>query len=163
MLTQTVEDRIKGPQTLHDAWVNGNLADGDLRHLIPDTWLYTDWPERVIGAEKWVLMFRATGFIAIPYWLPRPDAPLTLFRGATPERREGMSWTQDVNRADQFRQRHSWHGPTAIYQAVVPPAAVLALLERRGEGPPEVVVDPQSLTAIDQLGDLTPQRQRERG
>jgi hypothetical protein len=51
-----------------------------------------------------------------------------------------MSWTTDIDRADQFRQRHSWHAPTAVYRAVVTPDAVLLLLERRGEGPPEVVL-----------------------
>lgn len=67
---------------------------------------------------------------------------MTVFRGATAERRSGMSWTTDIGRANQFRQRHSWHAPTAIYRTVAAPDAVLALLERRGEGPPEVVVDP---------------------
>ncbi|HEY1918986.1 MAG TPA: hypothetical protein VGH27_25725 [Streptosporangiaceae bacterium] len=77
------------------------------------------------------------------------------------ERIAGMSWTEDVNRADQFRQRHSWHALTAIYRTVVSPSAVLALLERTGEGPPEVVVDPVMLTGIDQIGDIRPQRFRE--
>lgn len=72
-----------------------------------------------------------------------------------------MSWTLEVNRADQLRQRQSWHAPTAIYRTVVQPAAVLALLERRGEGSPEVAVDPQMLVGIDQLGPLYPQRHRE--
>ena len=85
---------------------------------------------------------------------------ITVFRGATAERRTGMSWTRDIDRADQFRQRHSWHAPTAVYRAVVMPDAVLALLERRGEGPPEVVVDPQMLTAVEQVGPLHPQRFR---
>ena len=43
----------------------------------------------------------------------------------------------------------------------MPPEAVLALLERKGENPPEVVVDPQMLTTIDQLGPLHPERYRE--
>ena len=38
------------------------------------------------------------------------------------------------------------------------PEAVLALLERKWRGPPEVVVNPEMLTAIDQLGPLHPQR-----
>jgi hypothetical protein len=29
-----------------------------------------DWPERIIGAAKWAAMFRAVGFLAIPYGLP---------------------------------------------------------------------------------------------
>ncbi len=72
-----------------------------------------------------------------------------------------MSWTLDKSRADQFRQRHSWYAPTAIYRTVVQPAAVLALLERRGESPPEVVLDPQMIRDIAQLGPLHPQRYRE--
>jgi hypothetical protein len=72
-----------------------------------------------------------------------------------------MSWTPDVQRADQFRQRHSWHAPTAIYRTIVPLTAVLALLERRGENPPEVVVDPHMLAGIEQVGDIHPQRHRE--
>lgn len=117
-----------------------------------------DWPERIIGAANWVQLFRAAGFLTIPYGLPQPSIAMTLYRGATPERRSGMSWTPDITRADQFRQRHSWHGPTAVYKTVVMPEAILALLERKGESPPEAVVDPQMLTAVDQPGPLHPQR-----
>lgn len=120
-----------------------------------------DWPERVIGAAKWVPMFRAAGFLTIPYGLPSPAGPLTVYRGASAERSAGMSWSEDVNRADQFRQRQAWYAPTGIYRTVVGPGAVLALLERRGEGPPEVVVDPKMLTSIEQIGQLYPQRFRE--
>jgi hypothetical protein len=73
-----------------------------------------------------------------------------------------MSWTTDISRADQFRQRHSWYAPTAIYEAVITPGAVLALLERRGEGR-EVVVDPELLTVVKQVGPYYPQRFREGG
>jgi len=69
-----------------------------------------------------------------------------------------MSWATDISRADQFRQRHSWHAPTAVYRAVAAPEAVLALLERRGEGPPEVVVDPRMLVPIEQVSPLDQQR-----
>jgi hypothetical protein len=143
---------VQGPQILYDSWAAGQVSDQDLRGLIPDTWLYVDWPERIIGAGKWVRMFRAAGFSSIPCGLPRPGSALTVFRGASFERCSGMSWTLDINRADQFRQRHCWYGPSALYRTVVPPVAVLALLERRGESPPEVVVDRMMLTGIDQLG-----------
>ena len=163
LLAEIVQDRLNGPRVLYDAWVGGQISDCDLRPLIPDTWLYVDWPERVIGADKWVRLFRAAGFLSIPYGLFRPDGAMTVFRGATAERRSGMSWTTDVGRADQFRQRHSWHAPTAIYRTVAAPDAVLALLERRGEGPPEVVVDPRMLAAVEQVGPLHPQRFRNDG
>lgn len=163
LLAEIVQDRLNGPRILHDAWAAGQVAGGDLRTLIPDTWLYVDWPERVIGAGKWVQMFRAAGFLSIPYGLSRPESAITVLRGATEERRAGMSWTIDVGRANQFRQRHSWHGPTAIYRTEVTPNAVLGLLERKGEAPPEVVVDPQMLAAVGRVGALYPQRFRDGG
>jgi len=134
------------------------VSDLDLRGLIPDTWIYADWLERILGTAVWVRMFRAAGSLSIPYGLARPAGPPAVFRGTSAERMASMSWTQDVNHADQFRQRHSWHAPTTIYKTVVSPAAVLALLERRGESPPEVVVDPEMLSGIDQIGDIHPQR-----
>jgi hypothetical protein len=151
----------EGPRVLSDAWAAGRVSDADLRDLIPDTWLYMDWPERIIGAASWVRLFRAAGFLSIPYGLPPPARAVTAFRGASEERRTGMSWTTDISRADQFRQRHSWHAPTAIYQGDLPDGhpsdAVLALLERRGEGQ-EVVVDPELLTAVAQVGPVYPRR-----
>jgi hypothetical protein len=158
LLAGIVQDRLNGPRVLYNAWAGGQIFDYDLRSLIPDTWLYVDWPERVIGADKWVRLFRAAGFLSIPYGLPRPDSVMTLFRDATAERQVGMSWTTDIARADQFRQRQSWYAPTAIYRTVAAPGAVLALLERRGEGPPEVVVDPRLLAAVEQVGPLHLQR-----
>jgi hypothetical protein len=71
-----------------------------------------------------------------------------------------MSWTRDISQAEQFRQRHSWYAPTAIYQATATPRAVLALLEHRGEGRPEIVVDPALLTGIHQRGPVHPKRER---
>jgi hypothetical protein len=163
LLAEILQDRLNGPRVLYDAWADGQISDCGLRPLIPDTWLYVDWPEHVIGPDKWIQLFRAAGFLSIPYGLSRPDSTMTVFRGATEERRSGMSWTTDIRRADQFRQRHSWHAPTAIYRTVAAPSAVLALLERRGEGPPEVVVDPRMLTAVEQVGPLHSQRFRQDG
>lgn len=161
LMAEIVHDRLQGPRILHDAWSAGLISDLDLRGLIPDTWLYVGWPERIIGSAKWVSMFRAAGFLSIPYGMPRPSGPLIVYRGASTERMAGMSWSEDISRADQFRQRHAWHAPTAIYRTVVAPDAVLALLERKGESPPEVVVDPDMLGGIQQVGELHPQRVRE--
>jgi hypothetical protein len=41
----------------------------------------------MIGAAKWVRLFRAAGFLSIPYGLTRPGKAITAFRGATSERR----------------------------------------------------------------------------
>ena len=121
LLAEIAQDRLNGPRVLYHAWADGQISDCDLRPLIPDTWLYVDWPERVIGAGKWVRLFRGSGFLSIPYGLSRPDSAMTVFRGATAERRSGMSWTTDIGRANQFRQRHSWHAPTACPARREPP------------------------------------------
>ena len=68
-----------------------------------------------------------------------------------------------ASHADQFRRRHSWHATTAVYRTVAAPEAVLALLERKGEGPPEVIVDPRMLAAVEQVRPLHPQRFRQDG
>ena len=59
LLAEIVQDRLNGPRVLYDAWVGGQISDCDLRPLIPDTWLYVDWPKRVISTVKWVQLFRA--------------------------------------------------------------------------------------------------------
>jgi hypothetical protein len=58
LLAEIVQHWLDGPRILYDGWVAGEVSDRDLRGLIPDTWLYVDWPERIIGASKWVRMFR---------------------------------------------------------------------------------------------------------
>jgi hypothetical protein len=61
-----------------------------------------------------------------------------------------MSGNRDINRAEQFRRRHAQYGPTAVYQASASPDAILALLERKGEGP-EITADPRMLAQFRQL------------
>ena len=80
LLAEIVSDRLSGPQILYDAWDAGRIADEDLRELIPETWLYVDWPERIIGTDNWVRLFRAAGFLTIPYGLTRPTSAVTVYR-----------------------------------------------------------------------------------
>jgi hypothetical protein len=54
--------------------------------------------------------------------------------------------------AELLGKRHAWFGTAALYKAAVLPDAILAYLERRGEG--WTVVDPAGLTRIDRLDDL---------
>jgi hypothetical protein len=81
LLAEIALDRLTGPQVLYHAWADGQISDCDLRALIPDIWLYVDWPEHVIGVGKWVQLFRAAGFLSILYGLLRPDSAMTVFRG----------------------------------------------------------------------------------
>src|SRR5260370_28790331 len=78
LLTRIVLDRPRGPQVLYDSWAAGESSDADLPGLIPDTWLYFDWPEHVSVADKWIAMFRAAGSASTPYGesSPTPDLPV---------------------------------------------------------------------------------------
>ena len=162
LLAEIVGDRLNGPKVLYDAWAAGQISDLDLRGSFPIPGCTWTGPSASSVPPTGVVVPRRR-IPQHPLRAARPDSATTVFRGATAERRSGMSWTTDANRAHQFRQRHSWHAPTAVYRAVVKPDAVLALLERRGEGPPEVVVDPRILTAVEQVGPLYPQRFRQDG
>jgi hypothetical protein len=57
-----------------------------------------------------------------------------------------MSWETDVEKAGQFGRRHAWHGAAAVYTGVVPLLALLAFLQRPGEGGQEVIIDSRRLS-----------------
>jgi len=133
LMAEIVQDRLQGPRILYDAWSAQLISDLDRCGLIPGTWLCVEWPERIIGAAKWIQMFRSAGFLTIPYGLPRPASPLTVYRGASAERMAGMSWTGKIDCADQFRQRQAWYASTAIYRTVVAPGAVRTARTEGGE------------------------------
>ena len=45
MLGEVVQHRLNRARVLYDSWSAGRVSDCNLRALIPDTWLYVDWPE----------------------------------------------------------------------------------------------------------------------
>jgi hypothetical protein len=141
--------RPDGPKILFDAWMAGDVSDGDLRGLIPDAWMRSgnDQPEQVIATHAWVTMFRAAGFVSQPTSLIAPVDALTVYRGAPEQRSAGMAWSVSIVKAEEFRQRCTKFNETALlYAATVEPAAVLGLFGGRAEQ--EVVVDPQFLTDL---------------
>jgi hypothetical protein len=75
LLAAIVQDWLNGPRVVYDAWADGQISDCDLRALIPDTWLYVDWPERVIGAGKWSGCSVLPGSSASPTGCRGPIAP----------------------------------------------------------------------------------------
>lgn len=134
----------EGPQVLWDAWQAGKLSVADLRGVIPQIWAYTDWPECVIGADRWTSLFREAGLLVVPTYLPQPTVPLTLYRGATEVRSRGMAWSLEKSKAQEFQERYTKLGKTAhVYTVTVEPADVLAVFELRGEH--EVIVNTAAL------------------
>lgn len=127
------------------AWSNHEVSDNDLSCLIPDLWVYhCDWPECMIGADRWVPMFRAAGFLRVPTNLTVPSGPLDLYRGASPDRSRGMAWSLSAAEAEQFRKRHG-PGVTAVFHTTAQLTDMLAKFQRPGLAE-EVVLDPERLS-----------------
>lgn len=72
-----------------------------------------------------------------------------------------MSWTADRNMAAELGARHTRYGRTWLYKATVGPDAVLAYLERRGEGW-TIVINPAGLSQIERQEELPPGNQLQR-
>lgn len=151
-------------QALHDAVHMGRIWDGDLPEMIANTWTWDDSPTSDLSEADWLEIFRAAGFFSYPPLiarqpdgrpvpLERPGAPVTLYRGSTPDRMRRMSWTSEQALAEQLGIRHTRYGPAALYMATVTPEGILAYLERRGEGW-TVVVDPAEVTDIKHLKEI---------
>ncbi len=138
-------DRQRGPGLLASWLARERLTAGELRAILSDVWCGAESPERTLPASWWVPIFRRAGFVSDPK-MKRPTKRLTIYRGATPERRLGMAWTTMRERAEWFatRDRESFGlVESTVYVATVTPSSVLALIDGRSEG--EVVVDPKGL------------------
>lgn len=124
-----------------------------LADLLSTAWTMPEWP---VGgdpytAELWVRAFRAVGFVTTDDDHPAPPAePITLWRGAVPAHKRGLSWTADRQRAEWFRDRFPPSedgGPfkqARLYEVKVNPNRILARFTERGED--EWVIDPRRLT-----------------
>ncbi len=156
-------------QALHEAVRAGKVRASDLPEMIASVWTRDDSPTTGLSEAGWVEIFRAAGFFSYPPLavpplavrqpdgsqvpLGRPVAPVTLYRGSSPERKRRMSWASDPSLAEELGARHAHFDAAALYQATIAPDAILANLERRDEGW-TVVVDPAGLSNIEKLRDI---------
>jgi hypothetical protein len=123
------------PVVLLRAFQSGTIPSGDLPELIAFAWTRDDSPTSGVTEAAWIEIFESAGFFAYPpVSTGRPGSPLTLYRGSTADRVTRMSWTADRDTAVQLGTRHARYGRAWLYEATVRPDAVLAYLERRGEG-----------------------------
>jgi hypothetical protein len=152
------------PLALHDAVGAGRIPASDLPEIIANIWTWDDSPTSDLGEADWLEIFRAAGFFSYPPLvvrqpdgtrvpLARPSSTVTLYRGSLANRMPRMSWTCERDLAEQLGRRHTPYGAAILYKATVEPDAILAYLERRGEGW-TVVVDPAALAYIERVGDI---------
>jgi hypothetical protein len=159
VLTQ-MSPSAQRPRVLHSAFRAGRVPVGDLPELIAFAWLRDDSPTSDLGEAEWLEIYAAIGFFSYPEGRTRPSEAITLYRGASADRLNRMSWTDDRQVAVMLGTRHAWYKPAALYEATVTPDAILAFLGRQGEGW-TVVVNPAGLADIrllDQLPDPRPAR-----
>jgi hypothetical protein len=149
---------------LRDAVRANRIPAGEIPEIIANIWTWDDSPTSDLGEADWLEIIRAAGFFSYPLLvvqqpdgtrvpLARPSSTVTLYRGSLADRMRRMSWTFERDLAEQLGRRHTPYGAAVLYKAAVAPGAVLAYLERRGEGW-TVVVDPAGLTSIERLGDI---------
>jgi hypothetical protein len=142
------------PAVLRRGFESGVIPSADLPELIAFAWTRDDSPTGGVSEAKWIEVFERAGFFTYsPVSTGRPSAPVTVYRGATAERAARMSWAAERNMAVQLGARHTRYGRTWLYEATLQPDAVLAYLERRGEGW-TVVVDPAGLSQIERHEEL---------
>jgi hypothetical protein len=155
------------PRALYDAFKTGRVPSIDLPAIIASIWVWDDSPTSALGEKEWLEMFRSAGFFAYPPLvvrqadgshvpLERPTAPLTLYRGASPNRMRRMSWSGARHRAVELGMRHAPDGSAMLYRVTVEPSAILAYLgERANTEVWTVVVDPAGLQGIVTVEDIS--------
>jgi hypothetical protein len=106
------------------------------------------WAHEVdVGAWQavWVEIFRATGFLANGCPAPRPEAPITLYRGCGLGGQFGLAWTTSADAACLFARLAG--SPAAVYAHRAAPGELLlySRVGTEGDGYDEYVVDPAFL------------------
>jgi len=153
------QGRNEGPSILLDAY-EGGLSPLELpayvlmltmRMLVADTWCDAEWPESHFDYGEWINLFSEAAY-------PAPTHPITIYRGAVPARRNGMSWTTDLAVAQFFANRFALlvgrpgYEAASVYEATVEPAAVLCMVDDAcrlgGRHESEIVIDPDALEDV---------------
>jgi len=128
-------------------WEAGTLTGEALNRLIAEHWDAFESPGRFMPADEWLGLFDDAGFVTDTAGVTRPEAPLTVYRGAHKGGELGLSWTTDRNAAAWFARRFLMLadklGAAFLLSARVPPWAVLGIFNGRNKA--EVVIDASCL------------------
>lgn len=135
------------PRVLYSAVEAERVPHEDLPELIAFAWLHDDSPTAELTEAEWLSILAITGFFSYPQPRQRPNQASIIYRGTSPDRRYRMSWADSEEMAVTLGTRHAWHGPTALYRAIIEPGKILAYLHRPGEGW-TVLVNPAALRDV---------------
>lgn len=133
------------PAILFTYWER--LPAQDKPKALSEAWGMAEYPEILAEPDLWIAAFDEVGYMVDGKFMDRGDDPdlpetVTLWRGAVPERRNGMSWSLNRDQALWFATR--WDGMEGtsnayLYRIEIPHDYVLARLTGRHEN--EAVVD----------------------
>lgn len=125
-------------------WQQGFLPPPVLAEVLLEVW--TTVPTARIPSDKWVAMFRETGFISAPTRRSAPATPLKLWRGSTRHGWRRLAWSQRKETGAWFAWRIPQVGDAkcgVLFEATLDPGDILGVTDERGEF--EVIVDPSRL------------------
>lgn len=122
-----------------------------------DAWTACEWPGRAASADLWLGVLGNALDIETEYLLesevrPKSELPesVTLYRGAPEDAARGMSWTDNLERAQWFASRFPGYLDGNVYTVEATPDMVLARFhESRGEN--EWVLDPDFLPEVEDM------------
>jgi hypothetical protein len=137
--------RNDGPSLLFDLYYGGALAVHLYPEVVAAVWSMAEFPANLLPPETWVELFEEAGYTQDGKPASRPEQPVTVYRGCHHERRFGMSWSTDRERAKWFADRFSGFGNMYVFTA--PPMSLLAFIHHEvGRGEEEYVIDSSYLS-----------------
>lgn len=115
----------------------------EIRRAVTEAWRMAEFPEDHLGTDVWTGLFDGCEYMVDGEPAMRTDLPdvLTLYRGALPARKRGLSWTADLDQARWFANRFTGNLP--VYRIEVFRSYVLARITTRSED--EYIVDTTDL------------------
>lgn len=134
--------RNNAPALLFDLYYGQSLDLAAHPGVVADAWSLAEHPEGCLEPDIWVKLFRSAGYTHDGQLATPPTEPITVYRGCTPDGRQGMAWTSDLAMAgrfahDQLRGRAAGH----VYAFDAPPDALLAYIHETGRQESEYVID----------------------
>lgn len=121
------EGRNGGPAVLWVAWEGEMISYDTLAAHVGAVWSLAEFPDQCLEREQWLELFRCASFTVDGKRAALPTEPLTLWRGAVPERRADWSWTTDPEVARTYASGTMLGRPMGkVWQVVAPPGALLA-------------------------------------
>lgn len=129
------------------------LTAVELADAVCEAWSGAEYPERLLTQGVWMAMFDRADYVIDGKPADRETLPdwVTVYRGAIPDRRDGMAWTGDINTARWFANRFTGILPGdktgRVYKLTVAREFVLARITGRNED--EYIIDTQDLDEVE--------------